>query len=533
MLEVTGLRLALPDFTRRRPIGPRPKVEILKGVDLSLAEGEALGIVGESGSGKTSLGRTLLRLYRPTGGRILFEGQDITRLPEKALRPLRARFQIIFQDPQSALNPRKRIGDIVGQPLLAFGRVRSREEAWTRARALLERVSLSAEHADRYPHELSGGQRQRVGIARAIALDPVLVVADEIVSGLDVSSQAQILALLRELRAELGLALIFISHDLSVVRTVCDRVMVMLAGEIVERGPCETIFTNPQHPYTRKLLDAVPLPDVDPEWIDRAPLDDDDGQDEATKHRERKMQVKGSIALVTGANRGIGEQYVKALLERGAAKIYAAARDPASLDGVVKQANGKIEALKIDITNDADIAAAAKKCKDVNLLINNAGVNFNTPLVGIKSLDNARVEMNTNYFGTLAMCRAFAPVLKANGGGTIVNMLSILARVNLPLMGSLCASKAAALSMTQGVRAELAAQGTKVIAVMPGAVDTRMTEILPPPKMAPAEVASAVMNAIDEGIEEVYPGDMAQGVAAGLASDPKAVEKQFAGYLPQ
>jgi len=532
VLEVSGLRLSLPDFSRSRPIGPRPKVDILKGIDLKLAQGEALGIVGESGSGKTSLGRTLLRLYRPTGGKILFEGQDITRLPEQALRPLRARFQIIFQDPQSSLNPRKRIGDIVGQPLLAFGRVKTREEAWTRARALLERVSLAPEHADRFPHELSGGQRQRVGIARAIALDPVLVVADEIVSGLDVSSQAQILALLRELRADLGLALIFISHDLSVVRTVCDRVMVMLAGEVVESGPCEAIFSNPRHDYTRKLLDAVPLPDVDPEWIERTAIEDY-GQDEATKDEERKMQVKGSIALVTGANRGIGEQYVQALLAGGAKKIYAAARDAASLKDLVKKSDGKVEALKIDITKDADVAAAAKKCSDVTLLINNAGVNFNTPLVGIKSLDNARTEINTNYFGTLAMCRAFAPVLKANGGGTIVNMLSILARVNLPLMGSLCASKAAALSMTQGVRAELAAQGTKVIAVMPGAVDTRMTEMLPPPKMAPADVAKAVMKAIDEGTEEVYPGDMAQGVVAGLAADPKAVEKQFAGYLPQ
>jgi peptide/nickel transport system ATP-binding protein len=532
MLEVSGLRLSLPDFSRSRPVGPRPRTEILRGIDLALAQGEALGIVGESGSGKTSLGRTLLRLYRPTGGKILFEGQDITRLPEAALRPLRARFQIVFQDPQSSLNPRKRVGDIVGQPLLAFDRVKTRAEAWTRARALLERVSLSAEHADRFPHELSGGQRQRVGIARAIALDPVLVVADEIVSGLDVSSQAQILALLRELRADLGLALIFISHDLSVVRTVCDRVMVMLAGEVVESGPCEAIFSHPRHDYTRKLLDAVPLPDVDPEWIERTAIEVY-GQDEATKDRERKMQVKGSIALVTGANRGIGEQYVQALLAAGAKKVYAAARDAAGLKDLVKNSDGKVEALKIDVTRDADVAAAAKKCADITLLINNAGVNFNTPLVGINSLDNARAEIETNYFGTLAMCRAFAPVLKANGGGAIVNMLSILARVNLPLMGSLCASKAAALSMTQGVRAELAAQGTKVIAVMPGAVDTRMTEILPPPKMAPADVAKAVMKAIDEGTEEVYPGDMAQGIAAGLAADPKAVEKQFAGYLPQ
>src|SRR6185436_9781933 len=158
--------------------------------------------------------------------------------------------------------------------------------------------------------------------------------------------------------------------------------------------------------------------------------------------------------------------------------------------------------------------------------------NFNTPLVGIGALANARTEIETNYFGTLAMCRAFAPILKANGGGTIVNMLSILARVNLPLMGSLCASKAAALSMTQGVRAELKAQGTKVIGVMPGAVETRMTEMLPPPKMNPADVAAAALKAIEDGTEDIYPGDMAQVVVAGLAQDAKAVELQFSAYLP-
>ncbi len=243
------------------------------------------------------------------------------------------------------------------------------------------------------------------------------------------------------------------------------------------------------------------------------------------------MQVKGCVALVTGANRGIGEQFVKALRAAGAKRIYAGARDAGSL-AVAAADRDVVVPIAIDVTREADIAAAAARCRDVTLLINNAGVNFNTPLIGIASLANARTEIDTNYFGTLAMIRAFAPVLAANGGGTIVNMLSILARVNLPLMGSLCASKAAALSMTQGVRAELKKQGTRVIAVMPGAVDTRMTAILPPPKMNPADVATAALAAIEAGTEEVYPGDMAQGVSAGLAQDPKAVEVQFSAYLP-
>jgi NAD(P)-dependent dehydrogenase (short-subunit alcohol dehydrogenase family) len=244
------------------------------------------------------------------------------------------------------------------------------------------------------------------------------------------------------------------------------------------------------------------------------------------------MQLRGCVALVTGANRGIGEQYVKALLTSGAKKIYAGTRDLENLRDLGAASDGTIEPLRIDITREADIADAVGRCRDVNLLINNAGVNFNTPLIGIGSPANARTEMDTNYFGTLAMCRAFAPTLKANGGGTIVNMLSILARINLPLMGSLCASKAAALSMTQGVRAELKAQGTVVIGVMPGAVETRMTEMLPPPKMSPADVVKSALQAVEDGTEYVYPGEMAQGVAAGLAADPKGVEARFSGYLP-
>ena len=268
MLEARGLRLDLPDRSGGSGLRRARPVPILKGVDLALEPGESLGIVGESGSGKTSLGRTLLRLHEPTGGTLHFEGDDITHLPEAELRPLRARMQFIFQDPLSSLNPRHRIEDILAQPLLAFGRVASRAEGRAQARALLERVHLPADFATRYPHELSGGQRQRVGIARAIALKPRVVVADEIVSGLDVSTQAQILALLAELKRED--ALIFISHDLSVVRVLCDRVLVLYRGEVVEQGPTAALFAAPRHPYTQALLDAIPLPDPDPAWIQRA-----------------------------------------------------------------------------------------------------------------------------------------------------------------------------------------------------------------------------------------------------------------------
>ncbi|HYM02269.1 MAG TPA: ABC transporter ATP-binding protein [Stellaceae bacterium] len=278
MLEVRGLGLALPNRAARRPLRRPPLIEILRGIDLDLGRGESLAVVGESGSGKTSLGRTLLRLLKPSAGRIVFEGRDITALSEHDLRPLRARLQMIFQDPLSALNPRRRVGDIIAQPLHVFGRVGERREGRRRADGLLERVGLPALLGDRFPHELSGGQRQRVGIARAIALDPALVVADEIVSGLDASSQAQILTLLRDLKSDLGISLIFISHDLSVVRVLCDRVLVLAHGAMVETGSCEDVFAAPREAYTRALLEAVPLPVVDPGWIERVHVDDVDAQ---------------------------------------------------------------------------------------------------------------------------------------------------------------------------------------------------------------------------------------------------------------
>jgi peptide/nickel transport system ATP-binding protein len=261
LLSAEGLSLSLPDRAVQPVFGAAPLVEIFKGVDLEVSAGESLGIVGESGSGKTSLGRTLLRLYRPSAGRLTFEGSEITSMAEHELRPLRARMQMIFQDPLSSLNPRHRIEDILAQPLLAFGRVADRSEGRRNALKLLERVGLPTEFALRYPHELSGGQRQRVGIARAIALKPKLIVADEIVSGLDVSTQAQILLLLKDLKTEESL--IFISHDLSVVRVLCDRVMVMHRGRVVEAGPCERVFRDPQHEYTRALVEAIPLPEVE------------------------------------------------------------------------------------------------------------------------------------------------------------------------------------------------------------------------------------------------------------------------------
>jgi peptide/nickel transport system ATP-binding protein len=267
LLSARGLCLKLPDRSRKPLIGRAPMREILRDIDLEIQPGESVGVVGESGSGKTTLGRTLLRLYRPSAGTIEFAGRDIARLPQAQLRSLRAEMQMAFQDPQSSLNPRHRIEDILAQPLLTFGKVRDRAEGRRAALGLLERVGLPSAFATRYPHELSGGQRQRVGIARAIALQPSLIVADEIVSGLDVSTKAQILALLRDLKPKGDQALLFISHDLSVVRTLCDRVVVMRQGAIVESGPVESVFTSPQHDYTRELLDAIALPEIDPAWL--------------------------------------------------------------------------------------------------------------------------------------------------------------------------------------------------------------------------------------------------------------------------
>jgi peptide/nickel transport system ATP-binding protein len=267
LFAIEDLRLSLPDMTRKPLFGAAPRIEILRGLSFEIPAGSTIGIVGESGSGKSTLGRALVRLYEPSAGAIRFDGRDIAHLSDAALRPLRRDLQVIFQDPYSSLNPRKTVGAIIGAPLTFHRVAASAAEARERTAAALRAVGLPEAFAARYPHELSGGQRQRVGIGRAIALAPRFLLADEIVSGLDVSSQAQILDLLGRLREELKLTLAFISHDLSVVRRLCERVVVMRAGEIVENRPTAELFAAPEHPYTRELLAAIPLPEVDPGWL--------------------------------------------------------------------------------------------------------------------------------------------------------------------------------------------------------------------------------------------------------------------------
>jgi peptide/nickel transport system ATP-binding protein len=227
LFEIENLRVALPDFTRNPLFGPPPRNEILRGLSFTIAKGEAIGIVGESGSGKTTLGRTLVRLLEPSAGRVIFDGADISHLDDQALAPYRRNMQVIFQNPLSSLNPRKTAAQIIAAPLRLHGVAGGRRELADLAAHALQMVGLSADLGRRFPQELSGGQRQRVGIARAIALKPSFVLADEIVSGLDMSSQAQILDLLARLKDEMKLTLAFISHDLSVVRRLCERAMVM------------------------------------------------------------------------------------------------------------------------------------------------------------------------------------------------------------------------------------------------------------------------------------------------------------------
>jgi oligopeptide/dipeptide ABC transporter ATP-binding protein len=238
------------------------RVHAVDDVSLTVYEGETLGLVGESGCGKSTLGRCLVRLYEPTDGQVLFEGRDITHLPARALRPLRRRMQMIFQDPYGSLNPRKRVETIVGDAL-RFQRIGTRKARRARVRELLSLVGLSPEHLNRFPYEFSGGQRQRIGVARALALRPTLVVADEPVSALDVSIQAQIINLLSELQEQFHLTYVFIAHDLGVVRQVSDRIAVMYLGKIVELSPAEELYRRPIHPYTEALLSAIPIPDPD------------------------------------------------------------------------------------------------------------------------------------------------------------------------------------------------------------------------------------------------------------------------------
>jgi peptide/nickel transport system ATP-binding protein len=264
LIEARNISLDVPDMSQQLLIGRRRRLTILNNISISIAKGESVGLVGESGSGKTSLGRSLLRLYEPREGQILFDGEDITHAPAHALKPLRRRMQMIFQDPQSSLNPRRSIGGILAGVL----RLHGLDASPAAVTGLLDRVGLPASAMGRYPHQLSGGQRQRVGIARAIALKPDFIVADEIVSGLDVSTQAQVLDLLQRLRAEMGMALAFISHDLSVVRALCERVVIMRGGEIIEEGRTAEVFASPRSPFTQTLIDSIPLPEVRQNWLD-------------------------------------------------------------------------------------------------------------------------------------------------------------------------------------------------------------------------------------------------------------------------
>ena len=244
------------------------------------------------------------------------------------------------------------------------------------------------------------------------------------------------------------------------------------------------------------------------------------------------MEIRGSIALVTGANRGIGRAFVEALQMGDATRIYAAARNISSLANLAADDPQRIVPIPLDITDLDQVGDAAERCGDVNLLINNAGIALFAGVIAADNLDAARTEMEVNYFSTLAMCRAFAPILAANGGGVVVNMLTIGSVVNLPMLASYCASKAAAHSMTHAVRAELSAQGTHVVGVYPGPVDTDMSAGVDMPKSTPLEIAEAALDAVTKGLEDVYPGDMAASVRDGMVSDPKKLEKEFAAFLP-
>ena len=260
LVELEDLRVWFPiksGVVLDRHVGD---IKAVDGVSLEIKRGETLGLVGESGCGKSTLGRAIIRLYEPTSGTVTFDGQDISKLSESELQPLRRRMQMVFQDPYASLNPRHSVGRIVGEPLRTHG-LASRGNVNKRVRELLEIVGLPSDAMSRYPHEFSGGQRQRIGVARAVAVNPDFVVADEPVSALDVSIQAQILNLLASLQKDFDLTYLFISHDLAVVRHISDRIAVMYLGAVVEVAPAEALYETPLHPYTISLLSAVPIPD--------------------------------------------------------------------------------------------------------------------------------------------------------------------------------------------------------------------------------------------------------------------------------
>jgi peptide/nickel transport system ATP-binding protein len=260
LVEVAGLKVYFPiksGIVLDRHVGD---IKAVDDVTLTIEHGETLGLVGESGCGKSTIGRTVIRLYEPTAGTVTFDGQDISTLGEVAMRPLRRRMQMIFQDPFASLNPRHSIGRTIAEPMRVHG-LATRRQAQARVRELLLRVGLPADAATRYPHEFSGGQRQRIGIARALAVGPDFIVCDEPVSALDVSIQAQIINLLDELQNDFNLTYLFIAHDLAVVRHISDRIAVMYLGSVVEVSPADELYATPLHPYTISLLSAVPIPD--------------------------------------------------------------------------------------------------------------------------------------------------------------------------------------------------------------------------------------------------------------------------------
>jgi len=275
LIEVRNLVKHFPitsGIVLQRQVGA---VKAVDDVSFDVRSGETLGLVGETGCGKSTTARLIVRLLEPTSGTVTFEGEDVTGRSGASLKALRREMQMIFQDPYSSLNPRKTVGSIIAEPFVIHGLLSGEGERKRRVQQLMDRVGLNPEHYNRYPHEFSGGQRQRIGVARAIALEPKLLVADEPVSALDVSIQAQVLNLLRELQREMGLTLIFIAHDLSVVRHMCDRVAVMYLGKIAELGDNDALYGFPRHPYTGALLSAVPVPDPETGRRDRQLLSGD------------------------------------------------------------------------------------------------------------------------------------------------------------------------------------------------------------------------------------------------------------------